>query len=442
MATVEIGRSTLLALISNDPDTISIIAGNLNYDDFRLLVVKKAGDFIHVVEQNLVDVLIFDDRSKSCDTRLVGEFFFQNSLVKLPVVLITDKESKLRPDLHLQVDEILYRPVAPLEINTRLAAIKRVRKLEQQLGDRPVVLPGQPRILIVEDSAVQRQILNGYLTSQGFEVFEAADGEEALELANARLPDVILLDLMLPKINGLEVCRLLKAYRPTAAIPIVFVTANHGLEEKIQALKCGAHDFLVKPVNQEELLIRVKFLHRQKQLVETLTTQASRDPLTGLYNRRQITTDLYLEMQRAKRYNTSFSLILLDIDYFKSYNDLRGHLVGDEVLRQLATLLNANVRSCDKVARYGGDEFVIILPQTDLKGAMATVEKLCRLIENHPFLEAEVQPGGKLTISVGISVYPDHADNVDGLLFLADKAMYQAKAAGRNKYAVACQILD
>jgi len=435
------GESALLALMSNDSDTIGIVAGNLDYDNFRLLVVKKAGDFIQAAGQNLVDILMFDDRSKSCDIRLVDEFF-QKSLAKLPIVLITGKESKLRPDLLLQMDEVLYRPVSPLEMNTRLAAMKRITELEQQLGSKQVALSGQPRILVVEDSAIQRHILTGYLTSQGFEVFGAADGEEAMEMADTTIPDVILLDLMLPKVDGLEVCRRLKAHRPTAAIPIVFITASHRLEEKIQVLECGAHDFLVKPVNQQELLIRVKSLLRHKQLVETLATQASRDPLTGLYNRRQMMTDLYLEMQRARRYNTSLSLILLDVDYFKNYNDSRGHLAGDEVLRQLASLLAASVRAFDKVARYGGEEFVVILPQTDLQGAVAVAEKLRRLVENHLFPEAEVQPGGRLTISLGISVYPDHADNVDGLLFWADKAMYKAKAAGRNRYAVACRIAD
>jgi diguanylate cyclase (GGDEF)-like protein len=436
-----VGKSALLALISDDLVTIGIVASNLDYDDFRLLVIKKAGDFIQAVNRNLVDILMFDDRSKNYDTGLVHEFF-QKSLVKLPVVLITDKESKLKPDFFLQVDEVLYRPVAPLEINIRLAAIKGITELIQQLVGEPVAPSGQPRILVVEDSAVQRHVLTSYFTGQGFEVFGAADGEEALELANTRLPDVILLDLVLPKMDGLEVCRRLKSYYPTATIPIVFITASYSIEERIQALKCGAHDFLVKPVNQQELLIRVKSLLRHKQLVETLVTQACRDPLTGLYNRRQMMTCLYLEMQRARRYNTSLSLILLDVDYFKNYNDSRGHLAGDEALRQLSTLLNANVRAFDKVARYGGEEFVIILPQTDLQGAVASAEKLCWLVENHPFPEAEVQPGGRFTISLGISVYPDHADNVDGLLFLADKAMYQAKAAGRNRYAVACRIVD
>lgn len=264
-------------------------------------------------------------------------------------------------------------------------------------------------------------------------MYTATDGEEALEIARRVVPDVVLLDLILPKMNGLEVCRRLKEYPPTAAVPVLFISASESTAEKINALECGASDFLLKPVNQREPLIRVKSLVRQKRLVQTLSDQVSKDPLTGLYNRRQLMTDLHEEVQRARRYGIPFSLFMLDIDYFKNYNDTNGHLAGDELLKQMAALLKPNVRACDKVARYGGEEFVIILPQTDLKGAMAVAEKLRRLIEEYEFPGKESQPGGKITVSIGVAAFSDHADNHEVLLHMADQAMYQAKSAGKNR---------
>ncbi|MEW6274998.1 MAG: diguanylate cyclase [Bacillota bacterium] len=429
-------ESTLLLLMSDDPGTIGSVAANLDYEQFCLVIVRKMRDFSRFVERKLAAILMLDIQIQNIEN--VWQFI-RNKAIKMPSILIITRETKLAPDTQHRVDEILYKPLDFLEMNKRLTDLANLIEMEQQLKreQRPLFEEGRPKILLVEDSAVQRSILTRQLTEHGFEVLTAADGEEAFAIAERTLPDLVLLDLMLPKVGGLEVCRRLKANPPTAAVPVIFITSSRSPEEKIKALECGAHDFLHKPVTRQELLIRIRFLLRQKQLLENLAEQARRDPLTGLGNRRQLMADLNLEMRRAKRYGTPLSLILLDVDQFKRYNDTHGHPAGDEVLRQLAGLLTLNVRAFDKVARYGGEEFVIILPQTNLQGAAAAAEKLRQAIEQYSFLHGETQPGGRLTVSLGVASYPEHAGDVDDLLRQADKAMYRAKAAGRNRVALA-----
>lgn len=429
-------EGTLLLLMSDDPDTAGSVAFNLDYNRFCLLVIKKNRDFCRFLEQNPTGIIMLDTQTHNIDD--LWRTFRERS-ARLPVILITTRKIKFDPDAQYQVDEILYKPLDFLEMNKRLTALANIIEMERRLQGEQKASPeeGKPKILLVEDSVVQRSILTRQLTEHGFEVFSAADGEEAFAIAERALPDLVLLDLMLPKVGGLEVCRRLKASPHTAPVPVIFITSSRSPEEKIKALECGAHDFLTKPVTRQELLTRIRFLLRQKQLFDSLAEQARKDPLTGLSNRRQLMSDLHLEMERAKRYGTPLSLILLDVDQFKRYNDTHGHPAGDDVLRQLARLLTLNVRAFDKVARYGGEEFVVILPQTNLPGAVATAEKLRRAIEEHPFLHGERQPGGRLTISLGVAGFPEHAGSVDDLLNRADQAMYRAKAAGRNRVAVA-----
>lgn len=425
---------TFLLFMSDDPGTIGSVAVNLDYEQFSLIIVRKIHNFVQAVERSLPGLLLLDAQVRSGNELWC---YLKEKPVNLPVLLITPRDAGLEQALKDQVDEILYKPLDPLEMNNRLAGLKRIMEMEQQLRGRKPVPAGTARVLLVEDSAVQRRILARQLEQQQFEVHAAADGEEALRLAGQIAPDVILLDLMLPGLNGIEVCRQLKAHPQTADVPVIFITSSQSVEEKIKALECGAHDFLVKPVNPQELLIRIRALLRHRQLLATLSIQASKDPLTGLDNRRQLMENLRLELQRAVRYQTPLSLLILDVDYFKKYNDTHGHPAGDEVLRRLAGILEKNTRAFDRVARYGGEEFVVLLPHTDIKGALAVAEKLRQMVEQHPFPGEESQPGGRLTVSIGVAGFPDHAGQEDALLSQADRALYAAKAAGRNRVAVA-----
>jgi len=301
-------------------------------------------------------------------------------------------------------------------------------------------------ILVVDDVPVNIQLLSTYLSSEGYRVISAKDGQQALDEVYKNTPDLVLLDVMMPKINGFEVCKRLKASEETKFIPVIMLTALNDLENKIKGMDSGADDFITKPFNRMELLarvrslLRIKYLHDelQKKIVELqkakeeLRQLAITDGLTGLYNYRYFKEQLSQEINRAVRHNLNVSLIMIDIDHFKNFNDKNGHPAGDQVLRQIGYLLKNNIRNIDMAARYGGEEFALILIETEKDSALIVAEKIRKLIETNKFLHEENQPLGKITISSGLSTFPEDGREFDALVQKADQRLYRAKQAGRN----------
>jgi len=302
-------------------------------------------------------------------------------------------------------------------------------------------------ILVVDDVPANIILLATHLKAVGYTVITARDGEEALERVEQKNPDLILLDVMMPKINGLDVCRKLKADEFTKFIPVILVTALNDIENKVEAQEAGADDFISKPFNKIELLtrvrslLRVKSLHDQlKEKIEELETAKTRlrqlaitDGLTGLHNHRYFKEFLIRELDRAKRHNLCMGLVMIDIDYFKHYNDTNGHQAGDDVLKKISSLFLENIRKIDIAARYGGEEFALVLFETKKEAAEVVAEKIRRLIEAHPFPFESKQPGGKVTVSMGVSSFPIDADNLESLIKCADRRLYLAKELGRNQ---------
>ncbi len=303
------------------------------------------------------------------------------------------------------------------------------------------------KILVVDDIPVNIQLLQTHLSSAGYETVVANNGEEALKQFREHKPDLILLDIMMPKLDGFETCRILKQNKNSRFVPVIMVTALNEIEDKIKGIEAGADDFITKPFNKLELLARVKSLLRIKtlhdelqekvkqleQAQERLRELAVTDGLTKLHNYRYFREYLDRELLRAERHDTKVSVLMLDIDYFKHYNDTQGHLAGDEVLRSIAGLMRENIRSIDFAARYGGEEFVIVLSQTDAESARVVAEKIRLLVEEYPFTHEESQPNGKITISMGIASFPDDGKKAEKVVNTADQRLYQAKAAGRNQ---------
>ena len=303
------------------------------------------------------------------------------------------------------------------------------------------------RILVVDDVPVNIQLQRAYLEAMGYEVLEAEDGVQALEIAHKDRPDLILLDVMMPNMNGFEVCRRLKNDPATQFIPVVMVTALNEVSDRIRGIEAGADDFISKPFNKLELLARVRSLLRVKQLHDELEEKvrelekareklqelAITDGLTGLYNYRYFRERLQNEVDRAERHGLDLSTVMIDIDFFKHYNDKHGHPAGDEVLRTIGEILKRNVRKIDVAARYGGEEFALILVETNGSNARLVAEKLRRLVEEYPFPHAEEQPNGRLTISAGVAAYPEDGRDAESLIASADRYLYRAKELGRNR---------
>jgi len=299
-------------------------------------------------------------------------------------------------------------------------------------------------ILVVDDIPTNIQLLRAYLTSVGYAVEAAKDGQEALEKVVSSKPDLILLDVMMPKVNGFEVCRNLKKEQASSFIPVIMVTGLNEVEYKIRAMEAGADDFVTKPFNRLELLTRVKSLLRIKQLYEELENAKERlrqlsitDGLTGLYNHRYFKEHLDQELNRARRHNLHVSLAMADIDYFKKYNDAYGHPAGDVLLSAVGHLFRDNIRKIDLAARYGGEEFSLVLVETNKHAAAIVAEKIKKLIAEHPFDSTNGNGGHRITISMGVATFPEDASTSDELIKIADDRLYRAKENGRN-----CVVLE
>jgi diguanylate cyclase (GGDEF)-like protein len=301
----------------------------------------------------------------------------------------------------------------------------------------------EPNILITEDDPHIAELLKIILESKGYETRWAKDGELAVSLAQTLKPDLILLDVNLPRLNGYEVLKILKKTPELESIPVVFVTVNAETDNKVVGLRMGGYDYITKPFDIEELLARVEAILRIKNEHEELRQQNQRlaelsvtDPLTGLYNRRFLMERLKEELDRAKRYQYPISCLMIDVDNFKQINDSLGHLQGDHVLQQIAELLKNSSRVVDIVVRYGGEEFLLVLPQTDLDGAQVVGERFRKMVEEHRFFPADV--ARTLTVSIGAAAFAgDQLRTYEEMLKWADEALYEAKRAGKNRIVLA-----
>lgn len=296
------------------------------------------------------------------------------------------------------------------------------------------------RILVVDDNQDNIEIIATRLRFRGYEMEEATDGEQALEIVRDRPPDLILLDVMLPDIDGYEISRRIKGDESLPFIPIILVTARDSTQDKVAGLDAGADDYLTKPINFPELEARVRSMLRIKRLQDELEEKnrelerlSISDGLTGLFNHRHIHGLLHEEFERAQRTGDKISVAMFDLDRFKSVNDTYGHPAGDRVLQELAEILRESAREIDRIGRYGGEEFMVILPETDIEDAAVFVERVRREVARRPF-DVDLDEPLRMTISVGVATYPHEAiDSPETLVKIADNALYAAKSGGRNR---------
>ncbi|MGA9803834.1 MAG: diguanylate cyclase [Terriglobales bacterium] len=295
--------------------------------------------------------------------------------------------------------------------------------------------------LVVDDSAVYRKLIGDHLRSWGFGVTLAESGSEAwriLEQPNA--PKLVLLDWVLPDLDGIELCqRIRQAGSSSPYIYVILLTSNEGRQNMLQAMRAGADDYLVKPFDELELQARLlvgkRILDLQEELVsarESMRHAATHDSLTGLTNRGEILAMLERELERARRERKPVAVILCDIDHFKNVNDTLGHLFGDEALREIGKRLRAQLRVYDGVGRYGGEEFLMVLPSCDLPNALLRANELREIIANTPVVCSGEEK--LITMSMGVAVSVCEGKNeVEMLLNQADAGLYQAKEKGRNR---------
>jgi diguanylate cyclase (GGDEF)-like protein len=317
----------------------------------------------------------------------------------------------------------------------RLLIPSRAAEVRSAPQRRPVGAPGRPRLLVVEDEVEVRESLVALL-DQDYEVYAATDGEDGVRAARAEAPDLVLMDLIMPRMDGFAALEALRADPRTAEIPVIFVSARSDDVTRVKGLDLGAVDFLQKPFSERELKARIertlRLTRRQTQLRELAQT----DPLTGLPNLRAFRARLEEEVKRAQRYQQPLTCVMADMDQLKPVNDELGHAAGDQAIAAVANVIRTELRDTDFAARYGGDEFVVLLPHTSAVEGHVFADRVCARLR-----EALMQSGGRqiaLATSFGVAEMPVHGGDHAGeeLLRRADDALYAAKRAGRGQVAV------
>ena len=295
-------------------------------------------------------------------------------------------------------------------------------------------LPARPRLLVVDDQPINIQTLYQIFHAD-HEVFVATSGEQALAFCRGNpLPDLILLDVVMPGLDGLAVCQQLKADPVLANIPVIFVTACMDPADETRALEAGGVDFITKPVNPMVVRARVKTHLTLKAQGDFLRSLVFADGLTGVANRRRFDEALLSEWRQCRRAGTPLALLMIDIDHFKRYNDHYGHPTGDACLQQVAAVLKAAMqRACDLVARYGGEEFVCLLPGCDQAPALAKAQALQAALAAQGIAHEASPTAAWVTLSIGVAVaQPQAGGSPAALVAAADAALYSAKHRGRN----------
>jgi two-component system, cell cycle response regulator len=317
----------------------------------------------------------------------------------------------------------------------------------------PAAEGGPTRILVVDDVPDNVEILEARLASRGYEVVTASSGPQALERVKEQPPHLILLDVMMPEMDGHQVARHIKGDDELPFIPIILVTALNEAEDVVQGLESGADDYIAKPYNFRELearvrsMLRIKFLqdeldqkNRELELANRRLKKLSiTDGLTELFNHRHVHELLHDEFERSARTGESIAVVMMDLDRFKAVNDTYGHPTGDVILYETAQIIKETAREIDSVGRYGGEEFIAILPETDEEPAAAFAERVRAAVEEHVFRDGPTEV--RMTVSCGVaSLTAQGVDSPEALLKAADEALYQAKHGGRNQVVRTSQV--
>ncbi len=437
-----------------------LLEAKLKAEYYEPITAESGMEAIQKAKENPPDVILLDVMMPEMDGFETCRKLKEDPITAdIPVVMVTalsDVEDRVE-GLNAGADDFLTKPINDLALFARIRSLVRLKSMTdelklrdqtgEQLGASAEVnekmnnMTGA-KVMVIDDDVTQAQQINTKLKEFGVEVDIMSDPAEAVKLSEEKDFDLIIVSTQLQADDGLHLCTHLRSQEKTRNTPLLIIIEDDDTDLLVKGLDMGINDYLITPIDSNEVTARVRIQVRRKKYQDALLekdqqnlSMAVKDGLTGLYNRHYLNSHLPRMLSSALKSGKPLAVAMLDMDHFKDVNDTYGHQSGDEILKQLSERITRNVRPADLVSRYGGEEFVVVMPDTTLHQAADVAERLRRSIESEPFI-IPVDPGTlSKTISSGLSVSVD-GDTMEKILERADKGLYHVKNTGRNKVAV------
>ena len=438
---------------------VKLLAAKLTREYFDVITAFNGPEALERIKKEAPDIILLDVMMPGMDGfEVCARIRADPTTMHIPIVMITalsDAADRVR-GLEAGADDFLTKPVNDIALFARVRSLVRLKMMMDewrlrestsgQFGilDQAMTVKNETaanaRVLVIEDSPIDLDKIAETLRRDTDSVVAADTSVEALELGMSEDFELIIVSLTLLHEDGLRLCSQLRSHERTRQAPILLIADEGDLSRVAKGLELGANDYLLKPIDRNELLARVRTQVRRKRYHEKLRhnyeqslSMALTDSLTGVFNRRYVSAHLPRLMERSWESQKPVAILMFDIDHFKAVNDTYGHGVGDEVLREVANRTNRNLRNFDLVARYGGEEFIVVMPDTDRDAAYAVAERLRRRVGEETFAVSAQVAEITVTISIGVAVVDGVGDTADAILKRAGDALYQAKRAGRNR---------
>jgi two-component system, cell cycle response regulator len=450
--------SARILVVDDIPANVKLLEARLSAEYFDVATAHNGVEALALCERAECDIVLLDVMMPDMDGFEVCRRLKSNPATHhIPVVMVTalDQPSDRVRGLEAGADDFLTKPVTDVALVSRVRSLSRLKMVTDELRMRALTTKEigiqsperdavaetgkNGRILIVDDRQSSYDRLVATLVTE-HAVDVETDPNEALFHAAEGNYDLLLVSLGLQNFDGLRLCSQVRSLERTRSTPILAVAEPDNNARLVRGLEIGVNDYLIRPIDKNEMLARVRTQIKKKRYAERLrdNVQASiemaiTDALTGLFNRRYMETHLSALVEQAANRGKPISVLVVDIDFFKSINDCHGHDAGDDVLREFALRIRKSIRNIDLACRYGGEEFVIVMPETDMGVATMVAERLRRRIASESFAIQEGARDLTVTISVGIAALGAAGDNAAAMIKRADQALYRAKRDGRNR---------